>query len=66
MRRARRFRRFCLLTPTLGVLFVSSCLAAMERNVDILLSPAAAGNIEVVPYSAVAGLLDFLVRLTHR
>ncbi len=63
MYRLRTYRRLCLLGPAMGVLFISSCLAAFERNLDILLSPEAAGNISLAPYSAVAGLLDLLSNL---
>jgi hypothetical protein len=63
MYRLRTYRRLCLLGPGLGILLINGCLAAFERNVDILLSPEAAGNINIAPYSAVAGLLNLLVQL---
>ncbi len=65
MYRLRTYRRLYWLVPSAGLLFVSNCMAAFERNLDILLSPQAAGNIGVAPYSAVAGLLDLLVRLAR-
>jgi hypothetical protein len=63
MYRMRTYRRLCLLGPGMGLLFISGCLAAFERNLDILLSPEAAGNIAIAPYSAVAGLLNILSNL---
>ena len=63
MHRLRTYRRLCLLGPAMGILFINGCLAAFERNLDILLSPEAAGNINIAPYTAVAGLLDLLVQL---
>jgi hypothetical protein len=63
MYRLRTYRRLYLLGPAMGVLFISNCMAAFERNLDILLSPEAAGNISIAPYSVVAGLLDILARL---
>ena len=47
----------------MGLLFISGCLAAFERNLDILFSPEADGNLAIAPYSAVAGLLEFLSNL---
>ncbi len=56
--------RWLLLgTSAGGLVFVSGCLALAERGLDILLSPAAAGNINIAPYTAVAGLLGVLVAI---
>jgi hypothetical protein len=60
-----KHRRLCLLVSTAGWLFVSNCLAAFERNLDILASPEAAGNLAAAPYSAVAGLLNFLAHFAR-
>jgi hypothetical protein len=60
MYRLRLYRQLCLLGPAMGVLLISGCMAAFERNLDILLSPEADGNISIAPYSAVAGLLSAL------
>ena len=65
MHRIRIYRRLCLLGPAVGLLFISNCLATLERNLDILLSPEAAGNITAAPYSAVAPLLEFLARVAR-
>jgi hypothetical protein len=65
MYRVRIYRRLWLLGPAMGLLFISNCMAALERNVDILLSPEAAGNIAVAPYSAVAPLLEFLAQVAR-
>jgi hypothetical protein len=44
-------------------LAVGGCIAAAERGLDLVLSPAAAGNIARVPYTAVSGLAQFLAWL---
>lgn len=56
-------RRLAVLSSAGGLLWINSCMAALERNLDILVSPEAVGNLAVVPYSAVAGLLSFLLQL---
>jgi hypothetical protein len=63
MLRKHLWRRWYLLAPSLGTVFVSGCLAAAENNLDILLSPSAISNTLAAPYSAVYGLLEFLLRL---
>ncbi len=58
----QRVARWLLLgTSAGGLVFVSGCLALAERGLDILLSPAAAGNIGIAPFTALAGLLGVLV-----
>ena len=65
MSRGKLLRRLCVLVPAGGLLLVNGCLAAIERNMDIVLSPGALGNALVAPYSPVSGLLDFLMRLAR-
>jgi hypothetical protein len=57
------WRRLAVLSAAGGLLWINNCMAALERNLDILVSPEAVGNLAVVPYSAVAGLLSFLLQL---
>jgi len=52
-----------VLSSAGGLLWINNCMAALERNLDILVSPEAVGNLAGVPYSAVAGLLSFLLQL---
>ncbi|GEM_PF-1737265 len=59
--RQRAVRWLLLGTSAGGLVFVSGCLALAERGLDILLSPAAAGNISIAPFTALAGLLGVLV-----
>jgi hypothetical protein len=65
MRTTKLLRRYGWLFAAPGILLINSCMAATERNLDTLLSPGAAGNLAGAPYSAVAGLLSFLIRLAH-
>lgn len=65
MPRRQKTHRLYLLAPALGLVFISNCLAAVERNLDILLSPEAAGNLVAAPYSAVAPVLEFLLRFAR-
>lgn len=50
------------LLPGLGLLSLTSCLSRFEGNVDLLFGLRSVENLLVVPYSAVAGLAEFLVR----
>lgn len=59
------FRRHAWLVAAPGILLINSCMAATERGLDTLLSPGAAGNLDGAPYSAVAGVLSFLIRAAH-
>jgi hypothetical protein len=65
MRITKLLRRHGWLVAAPGILLINSCMAATERNLDTLLSPEAAGNLAGAPYSAVAGVLSFLMRLAH-
>jgi hypothetical protein len=58
-----RWRRFGLVSGAGGLVLINSCLASLERNVDILFAPQALENTIAAPYSAVAGLVEFLARL---
>jgi hypothetical protein len=48
-----------------GLLSVGGCLAALEHNLDLILSPGAVENALVLPYSAVAGLARLFARLWY-
>jgi len=50
---------------SIGLLSVGGCLATLERNLDLILSPGAVGNALVLPYSTVAGLARLLARLWY-
>ena len=63
MTRPNIYRRWYTLLPAAGLLFSSGCLAALERNLDVLLAPDALSNAIVAPYSAAAGLLHLAMRL---
>ena len=65
MRTSKLIRRYGWLVAAPGILLINSCMAATERNLDTLFSPEAVGNLAGAPYSAVAGLLSFLIRLAH-
>ena len=65
MRTTRLLRRYGWLFAAPGLLLINSCLAATERNLDMLFSPEAVGNLAAAPFSAVAGVLSFLIRLPH-
>jgi hypothetical protein len=65
MRTIKVLHRHGWLFAAPGILLINSCMAATERGLDTLLSPEAAGNLAGAPYSAVAGLLSFLMRLAH-
>jgi hypothetical protein len=65
MRTIKLFRRYGWLFAAPGILLINSCMAATERGLDTLLSPEAAGNLAGAPYSAVAGVLSFLMHLAH-
>jgi len=45
-----------------GTLLAAGCLARLERNIDLILSPAATENILRAPYSAVSTLVEFVAR----
>ena len=65
MRTTRLLRRYAWLCAAPGIMLINSCLAATERNLDMLLSPEAVGNLAAAPYSPVAGVLSFLMGLHH-
>jgi len=47
------------------VVFVNGCLAAMERNVDILFAPDALSNTLVAPYSSIRQIVEFFARWVY-
>jgi hypothetical protein len=61
----RLIRRAPGLITLGGVVWVNGCLAALERNVDILMAPNALENALVASYSPVRNLLDFLIRWVY-
>lgn len=61
MRKSRIHWRWPVLVPMTGLLFVNGCLAAAERGIDLVSSPAALANTLRVPYSAVSGFVGAVV-----
>ncbi|MBK9126622.1 MAG: hypothetical protein IPM13_02335 [Phycisphaerales bacterium] len=60
---ARRiWRRVALSCLSGGTLLAAGCLATLERNIDLILSPAATENILRAPYSAVSTLVQLVAR----
>lgn len=51
------------LIPLAGVTFFSGCLAAAERNLDVLLSPNALENTLFLSSGAAGPWLTFLVKM---
>jgi hypothetical protein len=51
------------LAPLAGLLSANGCLATLERNLDYLLAPDALDNALFLPFSSVAPLAQFLLRL---
>jgi hypothetical protein len=58
----RCIRRLLALTSLGGTVFASGCYSVLEQNLDILLSPAASGNLLALPTSPVAPLIEFLLK----
>lgn len=56
-------RRIAILVSTGGLLLVNGCLANLEQNLDLVLSPGAVENALVLPYSPMADLAHLLTRL---
>ena len=65
MRNRIKWHHWYKLAPAAGLLFVSNCLATLERNVDMILSPEALGNAVSAPYSSVSGLVEAFVRFVR-
>ncbi|MFQ5806929.1 MAG: hypothetical protein ACE5I3_10820 [Phycisphaerae bacterium] len=62
--KAHKFlRRAARLSPLSGLLLANGCLATLERNIDYLLAPDALENTLFIPFSDVAPLAQFLLRL---
>ena len=56
-------RQIVILVSAGGLLLVNGCLANLEQNLDLVLSPGAAENALVLPYSPVNDLAYLLTRL---
>lgn len=56
-------RRGAQLVLASGLLPAGGCLARLEQNLDLLLSPEAFGNTLSLPFTTVAPLAQFLQRL---
>lgn len=65
MRSVHRLRRLTLLAAASGFLLVNGCLAALERNLDTILSPEAGGNLLTAPYGSVSALVQAFVRFVR-
>jgi len=63
MRAGEYLRRGGKLVLTLGLLSLGGCLARLERNLDVLLSPDALANTLLLPSTLLAPLAQFLHRL---
>jgi hypothetical protein len=57
----KRFWRLLCLSPLAGTV-LGGCLARVTSELDILLSPAAYSNALALPQSAVAPLIEFLLK----
>lgn len=55
-----RFARYLLPTSLLAA---GGCLGALERGIDLVLSPGAVENALVLPYTGLVGLTQLLQRL---
>ncbi|RMF84879.1 MAG: hypothetical protein D6744_02315 [Planctomycetota bacterium] len=63
MRAMRQWTRLAPCAALCGVTFAGGCLANLQGAVDLVLSPAASGNIAVVSRSALAPLARFFSQL---
>jgi hypothetical protein len=48
-----------------ATLLVNGCMANLERNLDMILSPSASENLLLLPYSSVINIALFFERLRH-
>lgn len=51
-----------LVALAAGALLANGCLAALERNLDLILSPQSAISTLTSPYSGVSQFVQFFVR----
>lgn len=63
MRAVGQSWRAARLAALLGLLVASGCLATFERNLDYLLAPEAFENTLFLPFTGLAPLAQFLLRL---
>ena len=53
------------MSPVLATIFAGGCFSTVQQNLDILLSPAASGNLLALPTSAVSSLIEFLLNISR-
>ena len=63
MTKLRRRARLARWIPLLGLALSGGCLANVGQNLDRVLAPGALANALTLPYSSVAGLSEWFVRL---
>jgi hypothetical protein len=66
MRTHASWPRISLTVASGGVLFISGCLAALERTLDLVLAPAATQNLLQIPQSGLADLIQFFASIVAR
>jgi len=62
MRKRGSLRRLLIIAPAGGLLMMGGCLAALERGVDLVLSPGALANTLVAPYDPLMSLIGVFAR----
>lgn len=62
MRLSYSLRRLSLLAAFGGLLWVNGCMARLERNIDLVLSPESIDNALVSPYSPASFFAEAFVR----
>ncbi len=65
MKAATRRCQARLFVILLATSTVGGCLGVIERSIDAVVSPAAAGNIQWIPYSGLAALAQLVFTLVN-
>ena len=65
MKKTSLVRVLRCVIPAAGLLAVNGCLATLQQNLDLLLSPTALDNAMRLPYSAVWPIAEFLLKFVH-
>lgn len=61
--RAKQLIRLARYAALPGLLLANGCLTVAERGADLVLSPGAVENALKLPYTAFAGVAEFLIRV---